>query len=145
MPSARRLFIVVFGPSPLILVSDSLLVRGLLTACAALLVFIVALSIRPREATFLSQTDPAGSDRCRHPGGLDIDPGPLKSKSLGPPGQRLKIALAALEIFDRVATRTVSTERANNGRRLSAAHDIEECAAKRFATWMDESALCAAP
>lgn len=54
MPTAFRLFIVMLGLSPLFLVSDSLLARGFLTAYLALLVFIVALTIRPGEATFLS-------------------------------------------------------------------------------------------
>ena len=54
MSWAYRLFIVVLGLSPLYLVSDSLLARGVLTACAALLVLIVALSIRPGEAAFVA-------------------------------------------------------------------------------------------
>ncbi|MGA7972152.1 MAG: hypothetical protein WCA36_05030, partial [Pseudolabrys sp.] len=54
MSLAYRLFIVVLGLSPLFLVSDSLLARGALTAYAALLVLIVALSIRPGEAAFVA-------------------------------------------------------------------------------------------
>ncbi len=54
MSWAFRLFIVVLGGSPLLLVSDGLLARGFLIASVALLVVIVVLSIRPGEATFLS-------------------------------------------------------------------------------------------
>lgn len=55
MSSAFRLFIAMLGLAPLFLMSDSLLARGFLTASVALLVFIVALSIRPGEASFLSR------------------------------------------------------------------------------------------
>lgn len=54
MSSAFRLFIAMLGLSPLFLVSDSLFARGILTAYVAILVLIVALSVRPGEASFLS-------------------------------------------------------------------------------------------
>lgn len=54
MSAAYRLFIALICLSPLFLAFDSLLVRGILTGYVAFLVLIIALSIRPGEAAFLS-------------------------------------------------------------------------------------------
>jgi len=54
MQSAFRLLILLVGLSPFFLFSDSLLFRGALGGYAALMVFVVAWSIRPGEAAFLA-------------------------------------------------------------------------------------------
>ena len=54
MLSAFRLLIILIGLSPLFLVTNSLLVHGILAAYVALMVLIIASAIRPGEAAFLS-------------------------------------------------------------------------------------------
>lgn len=54
MVFAFRLFILAIALSPVFLVSDSLLLHGLLAAYVAALVLLVAWSIRPGEAAFLA-------------------------------------------------------------------------------------------
>lgn len=54
MLSAFRLLVLLIGLSPLFLATDSLLIHGIIGAYVALMVFIVAWSIRPGEAAFLS-------------------------------------------------------------------------------------------
>jgi hypothetical protein len=54
MPTAFRLFILLIGLSPLFLLIDTLLVHGIIGVDVALMVFVVASSIRPGEAAFLS-------------------------------------------------------------------------------------------
>jgi hypothetical protein len=54
MTSAFRLLILLVGLSSLFLATDSLLIRGAIGAYVALMVCIVAFSIRPGEAAFLS-------------------------------------------------------------------------------------------
>lgn len=54
MTLAFRLFIALILAAPAFLVSDTLLAHGCLTASVALLVLVVAASIRPGEAAFLS-------------------------------------------------------------------------------------------
>ena len=55
MPSAFRLLILLIGLSPLFLATDSLLIHGVLAAYVALMVSVVAWSIRPGEAAFLAE------------------------------------------------------------------------------------------
>lgn len=54
MISAFRLLILAIGLSPVFLVTDSLLIHGVLAAYVALMVLFVAWSIRPGEAAFLA-------------------------------------------------------------------------------------------
>ncbi len=54
MTLAFRLLILLIGLSPLFLITDSLIIHGLLTAYVAVMVLTVGLSIRPGEAGFLS-------------------------------------------------------------------------------------------
>jgi hypothetical protein len=54
MPIAFRLLILLIGLSPAFLVADSLVVHGALAAYVTVMVGIVAWSIRPGEAVFLS-------------------------------------------------------------------------------------------
>jgi hypothetical protein len=51
---AFRLLVLLIGLSPLFLLTDSLLIHGILAAYVAVMVLIVAWSIRPGEAAFLS-------------------------------------------------------------------------------------------
>src|ERR1700742_779889 len=53
MSIAFRLFILVLGLSPLFLVDDNLLIHGLLAGYTALLIAIIAWTIRPGEAGFV--------------------------------------------------------------------------------------------
>lgn len=54
MISAFRLLILLIGLSPLFLAFDSLLMHGILAAYVAVMVLVVAWSIRPGEAAFLT-------------------------------------------------------------------------------------------